>query len=1208
MKLINNITETLRDDLSIEIKKGSKLAIAAACFSIYAFQELKEELQGIDQLRFIFTEPTFISEYAEKERKEFYIPRLTREKNVFGTEFEVKLRNELSQRAIARECAEWIRTHAVFKSNTTQEHMPGFMNVDDKNYMPLHAFTTVDLGCERGNNVYNYVQKTETPFSNAYLELFNSIWYNHDQMETVTEQVIENITTAYKENSPEFIYFVTLYNIFNEFLEDISEDVLPNEATGFKESKIWSLLYNFQKDAALAIINKLEKYNGCILADSVGLGKTFTALAVIKYYENKNKSVLVLCPKKLTNNWNTYKDNYLNNPIASDRLRYDVLYHTDLLRTHGKSNGLDLDRLNWGNYDLVVIDESHNFRNGGKATSSENDKENRYQRLLNQVIRRGVKTKVLMLSATPVNNRFIDLKNQLALAYEGDAAQIDSKLNTKRSIDDIFRNAQRAFTYWSKMEPTERTTENLLKMLDFDFFEVLDSVTIARSRKHIQKYYDTKDIGTFPTRLPPISKRPPLTDLKKAINYNEIFEQLMLLSLSIYTPSHYILPSKVAKYAELYGDNKVNVGFTQANREQGIRRLMAINLMKRMESSVYAFSLTLQRISELISNTIDTIKHFNKKVSSSLTLTDMTHLGEFDIEDMNDDLFAFGKTIKIDLADMDYLSWKHSLEKDKEVLDLITIMVADITPAHDSKLQELIKTVTQKITHPINEDNKKIIIFSAFADTAKYLFDNLSPFLKTKFGLHTAMITGSVEGRTTASIRNDLNTVLTCFSPLSKDKKLLMPNDKTEIDILIATDCISEGQNLQDCDYLINYDIHWNPVRIIQRFGRIDRIGSKNAVIQLVNFWPDVTLDEYIDLKAKVETRMKIVNMTATGDDNIISEDEKTDLEYRKAQLKRLQEEVVDIEEMSSGISIMDLGLNEFRLDLLEYIKRHPEIEKTPYGLHSVAPATEDTPAGVIYVLKNRSDSVNIDNQNRLHPFYMVYIKNNGEVVCDHLSPKDMLDKMRYLCKGKSEPIAEVYKPFNKETRDGSYMKKYSNLLSDAISSIIEVQEESDIDSFLGGSQMSFFDNEISGLDDFELICFLVVTDQKVETPKPVKKKSFRLVISGTRYFDDYSFVASKLDAYLADKLGRYDITIICGDAHGVDSMGLRYASKHGLKVEQFPAEWSRYGTAAGPIRNRQMAQMADAVIAFWDGKSRGTKDMIQSAKMENLPCTIISI
>lgn len=1080
MEIINNTTKTLRDDLKNELKRGSKLSIAAACFSIYAFQELKQELLGIDELRFIFTSPTFTTEKVKKEKREFYIPRLNRERSLYGTEFEVKLRNELTQKAIAKECAEWIKNKVTFKSNTSDKSIQGQIVVDGIGYTPINNFTTVELGCEKGNVINTSIVKDES-LAKVLLNDFNDIWNDGKVLQEVTDEVIENITAAYNENAPDFIYFVTLYNIFNEFLEDISEDVLPNEATGFKDSKIWSMLYNFQRDAALAIINKLEKYNGCILADSVGLGKTFTALAVIKYYENRNKTVLVLCPKKLANNWNTYKDNYINNPIASDRLRYDVLYHTDLNRTSGRSNGLDLDRLNWGSYDLVVIDESHNFRNGGKIVENpdENDKENRYVKLLKKVIRAGVKTKVLMLSATPVNNRFNDLKNQLALAYEGHTDYVDEKLNTTHSLDEIFRNAQRAFNMWSDFELKDRTTERLLKMLDFDFFEVLDSVTIARSRKHIQKYYDTSDIGTFPKRRTPISLSPKLTDLRTAINYNEIFEQLMLLTLSIYTPTHFIQESKKEKYAEMYGDNKVNVGFTQANREQGIRRLTAINLMKRMESSVYSFKLTLTRIKDLIESTINTIENYNKSVSQELELTDITNIEEFDDDDRNnDELFSFGKKMRINLADMDYISWKASLERDKEVLDLLTIMIEDITPEHDSKLQELYYVIDEKISHPINDGNKKIIIFTAFSDTAYYLYDNICDYVKQKYGLNTALVTGSVEGRTNAPLKNkDLNSVLTCFSPISKGRDLFENLPKVDIDLLIATDCISEGQNLQDCDYLINYDIHWNPVHIIQRFGRIDRIGSKNKEIQLVNFWPDVSLDDYINLKAKVETRMKIINMTATGDDNILSEEEKTDLEYRKTQLMRLKNEVVDMEDMTTGISIVDLGLNEFRMDLLEYIKTHPDIDNSPFGLHAVVSANENAQPGVIYVLKNRSDSVNIDNRNRLHPFYMVYIGDDGNVICDHLSPKQMLDIMRHICKGRTEPIPEAYRPFNKETRDGRNMKKYSELLGDAISSIIEVKEESDIDSFLGGEQVSFLSNEIKGLDNFELICFLVIRD-----------------------------------------------------------------------------------------------------------------------------------
>ena len=1077
MELIDNVNKTLREDLKSNLNRGSKLSIAAACFSIYAFEELKSELLKVDELRFMFTSPTFVTEKTKKEKREFYIPRLNREKNLYGTEFEVKLKNELTQKAIAKECAEWIKRKVTFKSNVTNDNMLGLITLDDKAYYPIKGFTTVDLGCERGNNAYSYTTRFDMPMSKSYIDLFNELWYDEESMQDVTDVVLDSITTAYNENSPDFIYFVTLYNIFNEFLEDVSEDDLPNEATGFKQSKIWNMLYNFQRDAALAIINKLEKYNGCILADSVGLGKTFTALAVVKYYECRNKSVLVLCPKKLSNNWNTYKDNYLNNPIAQDRLNYDVLYHTDLNRSKGESNGLDLGRLNWSNYDLVVIDESHNFRNGGKVSGENDEKENRYLKLLNKVIRQGVKTKVLMLSATPVNNRFNDLKNQLALAYEGESKYINDKLNTKHTIEEIFKQAQKAFNSWSKQEPADRTTESLLKTLDFDFFEVLDSVTIARSRKHIQKYYDTADIGTFPTRLKPVSVFPELTDLPSAITYNEIFERLTNLELAIYRPSHYILESRIQKYADMYEDNKVNVGFTQANREQGIRRLMSINLMKRMESSVHSFKLTVERMKNLIDSTIDLIDSYNGSSSKDLNLTDISDSDDFDIEDQNDDeLFSFGKKVKIDIADMDYVSWRRDLVKDEEVLAYLLSKVSDITPEYDLKLKELLGMIKNKIENPINENNKKIIVFTAFADTAEYLYENVSTYAKMNLGLNTAMVTGNVDGKTTIKgLERDLNTVLTCFSPISKDKAVLMPNDKREIDVLIATDCISEGQNLQDCDYLINYDIHWNPVRIVQRFGRIDRIGSKNKYIQLVNFWPNVTLDEYIDLKARVESRMKIVDMTATGDDNILSNEEKADLDYRKAQLKRLQEEVVDLEDMSTGISIMDLGLNEFRLDLLDYVKNHEDLDKTPFGLHAVVKATDELPQGVIYVLKNRSNSVNIDNQNQLHPFYMVYISDDGEVVCDHLSPKRMLDDVRLLCKGKLKPYADLCRSFNNETGDGKNMSKYSDLLGEAIKSIIEVKEESDLDSFLNGTDISFFDNEIKGLDDFELVSFLVV-------------------------------------------------------------------------------------------------------------------------------------
>ncbi|NEZ42604.1 helicase-related protein [Paenibacillus alvei] len=1074
MKILNNTTEIVKDDLIKTIIPGSRISVAAACFSIYAYQELKKELQSVEELRFIFTSPTFIAEKTQKEKREFYIPRLGREKSLYGTEFELKLRNELKQKAIAKECATWIRNKVKFRSNVTKDSMNNFVSVENESekfaYAPVNSFTTVDLGCERGNNISNMVIRTEHPGSGEFLELFNQVWNDNGKLRDVTEEVIESISAVYQENPAELIYFMTLYNIFSEFLEDISEEVLPNEAIGFKQSIVWGKLYNFQKDAALAIIHKLEQYNGCILADSVGLGKTFTALAVIKYYESRNKSVLVLCPKKLKDNWMTYRGQLITNPLAKDRLRYGVLYHTDLSRERGDTAiGLPIDLINWGAYDLVVIDESHNFRNGGELSGKNNEKENRYLRLLNKVIRSGVQTKVLMLSATPVNNRFYDLRNQLALAYEGYSEQINDKLNTKSDIDLIFRNAQKIYNAWSRLPIEKRTTNELLSRLDFDFFEVLDSVTIARSRKHIQRYYDTSEIGSFPERNKPISVRPKLTDKVNAINYQEVYLQIAELNLSIYTPSTYILASKLSKYIDPDSEHARTI--SQTGREQGIRRLMSINLLKRMESSVHSFKLTIQRIHNLYSDTLQQIEAFIP--DSQITVQDVAEGKDFDLDDQNNDMFNVGKKFKIDLRDMDYLSWQRDLKADLDILELLILMIEDITTQYDYKLNELFGVVQRKIDHPINKGNRKIIIFTAFSDTAQYLYENVSKFVKEEYGINTALITGSVDGKTTLPrFPADLNSILTCFSPVSKEKALVMPNNSDEIDVLIATDCISEGQNLQDCDYVINYDIHWNPVRIIQRFGRIDRIGSKNKLIQLVNFWPDLTLDEYINLKERVEARMKISVMTSTGDDDYINQEEKGDLQYRRQQLEKLQNEVVDLEEMNSSLSILDLGLNEFRMDLLAYLRGNPDIDHTPFGIHAVVRG--DKP-GVIFVLKNINHGVNSESQNRLHPFYMVYMGNDGEVICNHLQPKDTLDIMRHLSREKTTPDIDVCNTFNHLTKDGRDMQSVSQLLEQAISYIINVKEEVDLDSFFGKGQTTFLSDSVTGLHDFELICFMVV-------------------------------------------------------------------------------------------------------------------------------------
>lgn len=1077
-KQFNNITERVIDDLKqLLLSDNSQVSIAAASFSIYAYEALKEELEKVDCVNFIFTSPTFYTDKSEKQKREFYIPKLNRERSLFGSDFEIRLRNQLTQRAIARECADWIRRKARFKTNITHGSMNTFLNIKEGEetytYMPFNEFTTTELGLDRGNNICPMVVGMPGHSStDMFLKNFAELWKDKEKFQDVTDNVIENIETVYKENAPAFIYFITLYNIFNEFLEDISEDVLPNEATGFKSSVIWNKLYNSQRDASLAIINKLEKYNGCILADSVGLGKTFTALSVIKYYENRNRNVLVLCPKKLNDNWQTFRSNYKNNPVLADRLRYDILFHSDLSRDKGLSNGLDLERVNWGNYDLIVIDESHNFRNGGRFDNDDEDddfKENRYARLMNKVIRSGVKTKVLMLSATPVNNRFSDLKNQLQLAYEGKAENINDLLDTGKNIDSIFRDAQTVYSKWAKLPPEKRTTEKLVDSLSYDFFQLLDAVTIARSRSHIIKYYNTNDVGKFPERLSPVSRRPKLTDLNDAITFADIAEMLNRLNLSIYTPSLFIFESEKGNY----GIDYEGEGLTVDGREKGIRKLMAINLLKRLESSVNSFRLTLTRIRDFINDSITAIDKFQESGAGTVDVTDFSE--DFDTEDNENDPFV-GRKSKINLRDMDYVSWRRDLKADLEVLELLILMLKDITPEHDTKLQQLVADLKNKFEHPINGSNKKVLIFTAFADTANYLYEQLSGRILNDCGLHTALITGSTEGKCTLpKLKCTFNDILTYFSPLSKDRYAIHPNDTREIDVLIATDCISEGQNLQDCDYLINYDIHWNPVRIIQRFGRIDRIGSKNDVIQLVNYWPDMELDDYIKLKGRVESRMKATVITSTGDDNLLSANEKGDLEYRRNQLKKLQNEVVDIEDMDTGVNIMDLGLNEFRLDLLANLKEHPNMDLTPFGMSAVVNASELIEPGVMYVLKNKNNGVNIDRSNLLHPFYMVYLSHTGTVICDHLSPKKLLDKMRYACKDKTEPDKVLCKQFNKETRDGKNMRHYSDLLQSAIESIITVKEESDIDSLFSVGETSALTYNIKGLDDFELICFLVI-------------------------------------------------------------------------------------------------------------------------------------
>lgn len=1086
MELIDNKAKLLGDDLKKEIGKGAKIKMVASCFSIYAFEALKEELSSVSELQFIFPTPTFvqrgITEKIKKEAREYYIPNPLRESSLYGTEFEIRLRNQLTQKIIAKECAEWIREKVKFKSNITSGELQNFIYVENKDrkviYTPIRGFTSVDLGYEKNNMMYQGIMKNdEENYAKYFFSHFRSIWDDDKKMQDVTQAIVDHISSAYADNAPEFIYFITLYNIFSEFLEDImSDDFMPNEGTGFKNSLVWQKLYSFQRDGAIGVIQKLEKYNGCILADSVGLGKTFTALAVMKYYSSRNKNILVLAPKKLANNWNQYRDNVRTNLFYRDRIHFDVLYHTDLGRTHGYSNGHDLSKFNWDNYDLVVIDESHNFRNA----NSYRDKETRYDFLINRVLKSGVKTKVLMLSATPVNNRFNDLKNQLALAYGDDYVEFNERLDTSKSFDVVLANAQRAFNEWTKLPKEERKAADLMSRLDIDFSILLDNVTIARSRKHITKYYDASEIGSFPTRRKPVSYYCDIAKKDDTLSYNDIFNTLMGLTMGVYAPMNYILPSRVSKYEDLYDTKVGRSTLKQVNRERALQRLMTINMLKRLESCVDSFRITVRNICDVNKKTYESILEFEKNRSSSQSM-DFSQVDEEVFEDEDFDITNEGTLgkVRIDFSDMDLLLWKRDLEHDITTLDALYDLMCYVTPERDLKLKKLIEVVEEKIKRPFNDGNRKVLIFSAFADTTNYLYDSLAPMLLEKYGLRSARIQGSQSGNATnVSGDKDTDRLLTLFSPVSKERDISYPSDKDiNIDILIATDCVSEGQNLQDCDICINYDIHWNPVRIVQRFGRIDRIGSKNARIQLVNFWPNVSLDEYINLNARVENRMTLVDATATGDDNIIAS-EQADLEYRKEQLKKLQEGTLqDLEDMDGSVAITDLGLNEFRMDMVSYIKANGEPKNIPHGLCCVVKHDDEKniPKGVIFVLKNRNPSVNIGNKNRLHPYYLVYLDDEGNVVQDHMNAKTILDVIRSTCKHQTEPIADLCRAYNRETKDGYKMDKYSRLLDKSIQSIMDVKDANDLNTLFNSGSSVLFDAGFKGLEDFELITFVVI-------------------------------------------------------------------------------------------------------------------------------------
>ncbi len=921
--------------------------------------------------------------------------------------------------------------------------------------------------------VMNHFTKDKVS-TQQFIGWFNQFWDNEEFVEDIKSEVLDSIQTMYKENTPEFIYFVTLYNIFREYLDEFDEDKIIKGKTGFKDTIIWNKLYKFQKDGVLGAIEKLEKYNGCVIADSVGLGKTFEALAVIKYYELRNDRVLVLCPKKLRDNWTLYTQNDTRNILLEDRFRYDVLNHTDLSRSSGMSGSIDLRTINWGNYDLVVIDESHNFRNN----QARNDKETRYSRLMKEIIKKGVNTKVLLLSATPVNNKMNDIKNQIAFITEGNDKHFENE--GIKSIEATLRKAQTIFNKWVKLPEKDRTTQTFLEMINFDYFKLLDTITIARSRKHIEKYYNMSEIGKFPERLKPMNIHSDIDTQGSFEAISSINKKILKLNLAIYSPLQYVLPQKRAVYSEKY-DIKVQNGksvFKQTDREQSIVHLMRVNLLKRLESSINSFTITLERILYQVEKGIEGLE---KNISP-----EYEHLSIDDInndEQLND--LLVGNKVKVLISDVDRIRWKQDLIEDKEILENLLKEAKKISVERDAKLEKIKEVIQNKIENPINPENKKVIIFTAFADTARYLYENLNKWAYTNYNVYSALITGGGGNKTNfPNIKAEMSDILINFSPKSKERSKVFEKVNGEIDILIATDCISEGQNLQDADFLVNYDIHWNPVRIIQRFGRIDRLGSQNDKIQLVNFWPHMELDEYINLEARVSGRMILLDVSATGEENVIEYDENkkmNDLDYRKKQLKQLQESVLNLEDVSGGISITDLTMNDFKMDLLEYMKDNKrKLEKAPMGMYAISylessGLNEEIRPGVIYCLKQTNDNELSGEYNSLHPYYMIYVYEDGEIEYNYVHTKQILDFYKKLSKGKSEIEEDLVKIFNKETRYGRNMTKYTDMLDEAINNILGKQEEVSIQSIFSLGESSILDDNNSSKDDFELVSFLVI-------------------------------------------------------------------------------------------------------------------------------------
>ena len=1064
-----NIKIPVGDYIKQNSDQNSEITFISSIFTIFAYNKLKETLESAKKVTFLFNEPTFVKNIQADKRdvREFELAKKKRESYVSEFPLEITLKNNLDQNSIAQNCYKFIEEKAEVKSVSSFGFVRGSNIFVSNSKTKEYLINGGNLGFSQDG--LGYSNKLSFEFNTVLsdkevIDNFKKYYAqisNDKSIVDVKKELLDYIENLYKENSPELVYNFTLYKLFNDRLINQDESAKIKEKTGITETKIWKMLYNFQHDAVIGAIKKLELYNGCIIADSVGLGKTYEALAIIKYYEKRNDRVLVIAPKKLRGNWISFKQNKDTNQLLDDKFNYDVLNHTDLSRNFGFSGDIDLATLNWGNYDLVVIDESHNFRNNPIV----NERKTRYQRLMEDIIKSGVNTKVLMLSATPVNNGLNDLKNQIMFITEGnDSAFKEQGIN---SISSTLRVAQSKFNLWGKEASDKNKIDNLLKQLDFGFFKLLDTVTIARSRKHIKKYYDTKDIGEFPERLKPKSIKTDIDTKGEFPDLEKLNSIILKLNLPIYKPLNYVLATKKEEYRKKYLQSvkQGQSAFDQFDREINIVNLMRIGLLKRLESSVYSFALTVERIKEKIDDMLNRL--------DSKGIYEVDSVEDYDEEDM--DSLDLGTKIKVDFKDLDKIKLRNDLDEDKKNLDYLLAISEAVIPKIDAKLKELKKEIKHKVENNLNQGNRKIIVFTAFADTAKYLYQNLAEWAYDEFHLFSGLVTGSNGTDTNApNSRKVFEDILVRFSPRSNTAKF-----EDEIDLLIATDCISEGQNLQDCDYLVNYDIHWNPVRIIQRFGRIDRIGSKNKKIQLVNFWPNIKLESYINLESRVKNRMTMVDLSATGEDDLLSNESK-DLNYRAQQLKQLQEKVVDIEDLQGEISITDLNLDEFLMSLERYIKDNPGILETyPTGIHAVTGIAQkikdELATGVIFCLRKINYLDNDKNNSTLYPYYLVYVNQNGTIQVTNSNPKKILDIYKATCDGKPNIDKELVKLFNKDTKNGNNMNSYTLLLEKAIQDIKGTIEEKGVKSLFSLGKSNIKEEAVTGSDDFELVSFLVI-------------------------------------------------------------------------------------------------------------------------------------